>query len=303
MDIRTDLAYEAFSYARTELSGVKSRTQNFDNGVKVHTVEILNEQGEKELGKPVGNYITVESKTQRDLDLQKYTAGIIADELKKLIDDNVKFQKDRPTLVIGIGNRGMTADALGSKTCDGIIVTRHVYDSLKGELDERLASVCAIAPNVLGVTGIETFDVVSGIVEKVRPALVIVVDSLASQKTERIASTFQLTDTGIVPGGGIANARKELSKKTLSVPVIAIGVPLVVYAKTIVSDVLDELNMNARDKQPLINMVVTDVLGDLVVTPKDIDEIVDDSSFMVSTALNLAIHRELPVEDVMSYVH
>lgn len=302
-DIITDLAYETLSYAPTELKGVKSRTENMEHGVKIHTVEILDQQGEKEIGKPRGLYVTVEAKSlvDREPDVEKYVALVLSGRLKNMTERLVKFDKSRPTLVVGIGNPTMTADALGSRTCEGMIVTRHVYETAAIELDSRLASVCAISPNVLGVTGIETFDIVSGLVEKIKPQLVMIVDSLASQKTERISTTFQLTDTGIVPGGGIGNARRELSEKTLGVPVIAVGVPLVVYAKTIVGDVLEQLDMEG--KRPLANLVMTDILGDLVVTPKDIDKLVEDSSFIVSTALNLSLHRDLTVDDVMDYVH
>lgn len=304
LDIRTDLAIETIANIPTELLGVKSRMEEVD-GISVHRVEVLNEAGEREIGKPIGNYVTIEARALagREIDDQINTAKVLSKELIAMIDSALGFDKTKLTLVIGIGNRGMTADALGSKTCDKMIVTRHAYEVIAREIDARLSLVSSFAPGVLGVTGIETFEIVSSLVEKLQPQLLVVVDSLASQKTERIATSFQLTDSGIVPGGGIGNARRELSKKTLGVPVIAVGVPLVVYARTIAHDVLSELKMDTMDKRKLIDMVISDVLGDLVVTPKDIDQIVNDTGFVVSTALNLALHRSLSASDVISYVH
>lgn len=214
------------------------------------------------------------------------------------------------TLIIGLGNKNMTADALGNKVCDKLIVTRHIYDMIKNEFNHSLNNLSAIAPQVLGVTGIETFDVLEGIVNKTKPDLVIIVDSLASQKTGRIATTFQLSDSGIIPGSGLNNPRMEISQKTLGVPVISIGVPLVVYARTISFDVMQSLFNKAgqgvlsEDRvSEILNECVKDTVGDLVVTPKDIDVIVNDCAYILAVGINLAIHNKLDIDEVISYIH
>lgn len=310
MSVRTDLAIEIFSHFKSQVSGVSCVENKYPQDISVNEVKVQDAKGSSKIGKPIGNYVTIESPNikTRDLDIIKYTSSIFSKELKKVIDKNIKGKFS--TLVIGLGNENMTADALGNIVLDNLIVTRHIYTEIKNNFDHKLSNLSCLSPKVLGVTGIETFDIVSSIVEKIKPDLVIVIDSLASQKTERIATTFQISDSGIIPGSGLNNSRQEISKKTLNVPVISIGVPLVVYAKTITFDVMENLLEKAgqgplsEDRiSEILSECVKDTVGDLVVTPKDIDVIVKDSAYILSVGINLAIHRNLDIEEVISYIH
>lgn len=310
MAIRTDIAYELYKGLNSHTKDISLDKEEFLHNISVTNIEVKNENGAKMIGRQVGGYITIESPqvVSRDLGIQKYTAKIISNKLSQIIEKNFS-NKNFKTLVVGLGNKNMTADALGDLVCDNIIVTRHIYELLSSNHDKTLQCVSAVAPNVLGETGIETFDVIKGVVERIKPDLVIVVDSLASQKTSRISTSFQISDSGIVPGSGINNHRMRLDKSSLGVPVISIGVPLVVYAQTICNDVISKLIFSTEEQfdesvtEDAINSTITEVLGDLVVTPKDIDVIVEDCSFILSIAINLAIHPRLSVDDVISYMH
>jgi len=205
---------------------------------------------------------------------------------------------------------------------DKILVTRHIFEYVPDQVDERMRRICAVAPGVLGITGIETGEIVQGIVEKVKPNLVIAIDALASRKTERIGSTIQIADTGINPGSGIGNKRMGLTEQSLGVPTLAIGVPTVVYAHTIGRDALEMLikefskqtneqsefyrilqSMDEQHLNSLVGEVLTEGLGDLVVTPKEIDMLIDDTAGIIADGINLAINKGLSLEDVNRYLH
>ena len=293
-NIRTDLASEAFA-AVPEVRGARIEEKRPQEGVSVTRVEILNEEGEEALGKPRGNYITIDAPELRNNDplLRERVVQVLAEELRALCGP----LEDRDTVLIaGLGNRTITADALGPDVTERVMVSRHVTEYLPEQVDERVRPVCAMAPGVLGVTGIETGEMVLGAVERVRPRLVIAVDALASRSTERISTTVQLADTGIRPGSGLGGGRMELTRETLGVPVIAIGVPTVVHASTISQDavtlLLEEMGAEAEGEElvELVGRVVSEKIGPLIVTPKEIDCIIERSADLVAAGIDLALH-------------
>ena len=214
-------------------------------------------------------------------------------------------------LVIGLGNRRITADALGSHVLESLLITRHMKDVTPDELTGRLRGVCAIAPGVLGVTGMETAEMVLGITQRVRPAAVIAIDALAARESGRICTTIQVTDTGIRPGSGVGNHRMEISRETLGVPVIAIGVPMVVYAAVIARDALSLLvrdmglseEEHAQAMDALVTKVTAEGLGELVVTPREVDEMVGRVAQIIALGINIALQKRLSEEEILLLSH
>lgn len=250
--VRTDLAVEAREmviadrgkndvYSQkniSEIEGVIIKERE-ENDIKVSLVEIT-EKGAKELGKKAGRYLTLEviGIRQQDTDLQQKVQETFSLEFAHFIKQ-LGIKEDATCLVVGLGNWNVTPDALGPKVCENLLVTRHLYELQPESVEEGYRPVSAIAPGVMGLTGIETSDIILGVVEKTKPDFVIAIDALASRSIERVNSTIQISDTGIHPGSGVGNKRKELSKDTLGIPVIAIGVPTVVDAVSITSDTID----------------------------------------------------------------
>lgn len=229
-NMRTDLALENRELLResrkddSEINGVEIQTEELGD-ITVTWVKILNEQGSEAMGKPVGNYITIESEAMKDNDAEAHEEiiKIMAQTLGKLHN----LQKDGAVLAAGLGNWQVTPDALGPKVIEKLLVTRHMNEILPEEIQNQVRSVAAIAPGVMGTTGIETGEIIKGVAEKIKPDLIIAIDALAARRTSRINATIQMTDTGINPGAGLGNARMRLNKETLGIPVIAIGVPTV----------------------------------------------------------------------------
>lgn len=227
-NFRTDLAderrdlYKKANNIENEIEGIESEEEQVNEKVKVTRVKITSEQAEQAIGKPKGDYITIDIKKINLLtdEEKEQAAGTLANELKKLVGEKVEFKDD--VLVVGLGNEEVTPDALGPNVIKEVEVTRHIIKYLPQYIDENARPVSAIAPGVLGTTGIETLEVIKGVVENVKPKLLIVIDALASRSMERISSTIQLSNTGIVPGAGVGNTRKEISQNTLNLPVIAI---------------------------------------------------------------------------------
>jgi len=208
-------------------------------------------------------------------------------------------------LVTGLGNRTVTPDALGPRTVERVLVTRHMDGCLPEDIGARMRSVCAAAPGVLGVTGIETAEVLRGMVEHVRPDAMIAVDALAARSSQRICSTIQIADTGITPGSGVGNHQKALCRETLGIPVIAVGVPMVVYASTIARDAMGYLSAldgaSEADEEKLaacVERVVSERLGDLIVTPREVDALVERMAGIVAEGINLALHPELEETEI-----
>lgn len=321
---RTDLAIEARELHikdvtdKNQSDGIEIEEQTTDYGITVTRVKITNKAGENTLKKPKGTYITVE------LPDAELTGQLVYEEACRVCSEQLslllKGKNPDNVLVIGLGNRNITADALGPKTCDSVLVTRHLLKFMPEEIDNRLNSVCAIAPGVLGITGIETLEIVKGICEKAAPTLIIAVDALCSRSIKRINNTLQLTDTGIVPGAGIGNRRMAIDKSTLGVPVIAIGVPTVVDAATIAGDaidlIIDDLKANAKENLPLYKMLsvlaeedkysmIKQILSpnecDFIVTPKEIDTAITRISAVIANSINLSLHEGITAEDIDRY--
>ena len=229
-NFRTDLALERRDIFRKnnnleEIDGVEIENKEIDENLKVTKVNITNQNGEQSIGKPIGTYITIDIQKLRlaeEEEIQK-SAEILAEELKGIINKHIAPKDD--ILVVGLGNIYVTPDSLGPKVINDIDVTRHIIKYLPQYIDENSRPVSAISPGVLGTTGIETLEILEGVVKEIKPKLLIVIDALASRSIERISSTIQLSDTGIVPGAGVGNTRKEISKNTLGIPVVAIRYP------------------------------------------------------------------------------
>ena len=226
-NFRTDLALERREIFKKnnnleEIDGVEIENKEIDENLKVTKVNITNQNGEQSIGKPIGTYITIDIQKLRlaeEAEIQK-SAETLSDELKEIINKHIESKDD--ILVVGLGNMYVTPDSLGPKVINDIDVTRHIIKYLPQYIDENSRPVSAISPGVLGTTGIETLEILEGVVKEIRPKLLIVIDALASRSIERISSTIQLSDTGIVPGAGVGNTRKEISKNTLGIPVVAI---------------------------------------------------------------------------------
>lgn len=320
---RTDLAVEARemyieSSAATETEGVEAEEESTDGGILITRVRITDKDGEKKLGKNMGTYITIDMPSDLTDKQSVYedACRVCAKELSALI----RLNRDDTVLVIGLGNWNITADALGPKTVKSVLITRHLIEYMPEEIDSRLRPVCAVSPGVLGITGVETAEIVLGLTERVKPSLIIAIDALCSRRMERVNSTIQITDTGITPGAGIGNRRLALDQKTLNVPVIAIGVPTVVDAATITSDtielILEELKLNTgegkplykilktvsdEDKYGLIKEVLTADYGNFVVTPKEVDTVVDEISGVIANGINIALHEGVTLADIDRY--
>lgn len=284
--IRTDLASEAKEAANIEnIRGISYRESEV-NGVKVSDMKITSEEGSAIIGKPVGRYITVECKKSWLLsDGEKENViSALSDYITELVPEG-----DKTVLVAGLGNRDVTPDSLGPRTVDGLIVTRHVK-----EYDQRLfdsigqEEVAAFAPGVVGQTGIETLELIRGAVERVKPDVVIAVDALAARSVDRLGSTLQLSDTGISPGSGIGNRRREINRTSIGVPVIAIGVPTVVDSSTLVYDALAKAGIEDIDA-PLKKVLENG--RSFFVSLKESDVAVAESAALISSALNRAFCR------------
>ncbi len=308
-NFRTDLALERRDiYQKVnnlkQIDGIKSTEEEINEKLKVTRVEILNKNGEKAIGKPVGNYVTIDVKKLKlaeDEDIQK-ASEVVTKELKKIIDIHTDKQGD--ILVVGLGNIYVTPDALGPKVINEIDVTRHIIKYLPQYVDEGTRPVSAISPGVLGTTGIETVEILKGIVDNIHPKLLIVIDALASRSIDRISSTIQISDTGIVPGAGVGNTRQEISQTTLGIPVIALGIPTVVELATLVSDgidiFIDRLQEKAESNEYLNKLQQNDKyeevkealnVGDynMIVTPKEIDDLIENMKDIVARGINFAV--------------
>lgn len=289
---RTDLALEAAALSvkkpDEKLNGVDS-TDYTENSIKVTKVKITNEEGERIIGKAKGNYVTLEfpSVVSANESIKESLRKLFTKELKEIISPH----KPRVIFVVGLGNRYITPDSLGPNVADAIDVNRHIS---KDEL-----ALCSVSPGVLGITGIETGEIIEGITEKIKPDVIIAIDALASRSMERICTTIQIADTGITPGAGVGNRRKELSKRTLGIPVIAVGVPTVVDAATVANDSVDLLletinkDIDADSifsddskRYALIKKILSPYFGELIVTPSEIDSVIGAVAGVIAGGIN-----------------
>ena len=293
MNFRTDLALERKEYIdRNSLDGIISHKKTV-NGITVDTITVVNESGERILGKPKGTYITVETVPfTKNSDLFSPSLFVLRDELKSLLPDDKGC-----VLVAGLGNEDITPDALGPRCISFLFATRHISDNLAKEIGfSSLRSVAGIVPGVLGKTGMESAEIISGIVKKIKPCAVIVIDALASRNTERLGRTVQLSDTGISPGSGVGNHRQKIDREALGIPVIAIGVPTVVDGKTMALDILEKAGISEEE----INKA--QLKDSMVVTPKEIDVLIERASRLIAMAVNMALHPDIDGEDILSVV-
>ncbi|MBD5087961.1 MAG: GPR endopeptidase [Clostridiales bacterium] len=284
---RTDLALEEKESieGNKEITGVVLEEETMENGkVKISKVEIKDKHGSDVMRKPIGSYITIETKDM-DLDSMKQ---ITCSQLKKLFG-NVKKEK---IMVVGLGNREITPDALGPKVIDQLFVTRHLIREFGKEFQERnhFLEICALAPGVMAQTGMESREILQGIINNIIPDVVIVIDALAARNVSRVNRTIQITDTGICPGAGVGNNRKALNKETLGVEVIAIGVPTVVDAETIVEDRVEESLLQAGFSDEEVQVFLKEIRfhkeQNMFVTTKDVDEEINKMSEIISEAIN-----------------
>lgn len=291
---RTDLALEAreiwneSSGKTTKLDGVEAN-EKIINGFKITDVKVLDENGEKALSKPKGEYITIELDDFIKREDDSFRRG--AETISRILCKLMALENTDKVLVTGLGNPAVTPDAIGPKVVQNTLVTWHLTDKIP-EIFGQFRKVAAVETGVLGTTGIESVDMIGAIVEKIRPSYIIAVDALASRSISRICRTIQITDTGIIPGSGIGNGRSKLSTETLGVKVIALGVPTVVDAATLTADLMEQAGFVPEEEK------LSSLSGGMIVTPKEIDMRVEEISRLAAYGINLALHKGITVDDI-----
>ncbi|MBE5803727.1 MAG: GPR endopeptidase [Clostridiales bacterium] len=291
---RTDLALERTVQPGGMGDGVHVNAHR-DGDMETTWVRIDTPEASKRLGKAQGVYWTLTHPRLPSLSPEERM--VIAREVSQMLRLLLPPQGD--VLVLGLGNRHMTADALGDRVVSGVLVTRHLKE-------KRMRSVCAMAPGVLGITGVETAELALGLTQKLKPSAVLVIDALAAMETSHICTTIQLTDTGISPGSGVGNHRQGINAEWLQVPVIAIGIPMVVYASTIVRDALRRIlakESTIEQAEAMAAELADGSVGDFVVTPRSIDELVQGLADMLALAINAALQPDFTIEELSQYLH
>lgn len=305
-----DLALEAHDLLRGdhggEIPGVKL-TEEHEPLATIKTVTILNQQGSRIMQKPIGTYITISSEhfTFNHRSVHQQLAALIAKQLQQVI----KLQDlNQTVLVVGLGNWKSTPDSLGPRLVNKMMATRHLHGNVPKEVVEGVRPVCTLAPGVLGLTGIETAEIIKGVVDKVKPALIVAFDALAAGDASRIGTTIQISNTGINPGSGVGNQRPGVNQQTMGVPVIAVGIPTVVKAKIIAHNVLEaflhELNNRPQLQQlvkalpePLLHSIINNILqpyqNNLEVTPKEIDDLIHNCASILADSLTQVLHPDM----------
>ena len=278
MNIRTDLALESVDMCRENLSGI-TKKELVVNDVKVTKIEVKTEEASKRIARPIGIYITIEAKSLTDTAYSESIHTVIRDELRKLLPENGIYY------IIGVGNPSITPDALGPKTADKIIATRHISKELAERIGLKgLKSVSVLSPGVLGQTGMEVKEIAECTAKIINPSAVIIIDALAAREIDRLGKTVQISNTGISPGSGVGNDRQEISRNTIGIPCISIGIPTVVDASTLCYDLTGK-KIN-KEKQ-------------MIVTLKEIDTLIDKSSDLLGHAINCAIQSDIDEELLM----
>lgn len=294
MAFRTDLAVEAIQNAEktADLRQVRQTERSLE-GFSVSEVEILGDDAAREIGKPRGRYLTLEldALVRREEDAFPRACRALSTLLRELLPENAPVG---PVLVAGLGNRMITPDAIGPQAVDHVIATRHLVEQVP-DVFASWRPVSALAPGVLGQTGVETGEVICGVLDRVKPAAVLAVDALAAGRLSRLLRTIQLADTGITPGAGVGNARAALNRDTLGVPVIAIGVPTVVDGATLAHEIAAQLGSPSCE-------ALDDLSLPVMVTTRDIDREVADIARVIGYAVNMALHPHLTVSDIDLYL-
>lgn len=309
MDFRTDMAVERRDLYRkankieNEIDGVECEEEELED-IRITRVAVTNETGEEALQKPIGNYITIDVKKIHNIETEKEDkiVEVISKELANIVDKHIK--KEEEIMIVGLGNLYSTPDSLGSRVVNEVEITRHIKLYLPQYIDANTRAISAISPGVLGTTGIESAEIIRGIVDKIKPKMIVAIDSLCSKSVSRINKSVQISDTGIVPGGGVGNARDELSEKTLGIPVVAIGVPTVVEMASITNDCLDlfieDLQKKAESNDALNKLKDEDNYEKIkealipndynfIVTPKEIDDLIDSMKDIIARGINEAL--------------
>ncbi len=315
-NVRTDLALEAHEVlSRTEdIPGVTVEKEG-DDDIIINRVSITTEQAAARMGKAVGNYLTLEvpGLRKKNTELQDKVVQVLYKELQKMFN----LTDQQTVLVIGLGNWNVTPDALGPRVVQELFVTRHIMQMKPEILGDGYRSVCAMSPGVMGITGIETGEIIRGVAQQVQPDVIVAIDALAAQRLERLNTTIQVSDTGVVPGSGVGNRRLGINTQSMGgMPVFSIGVPTVVDATTIAGDSLDRIaeglkkespqgnvlagivqKLDWQEKKDVIKEVLNPYTGDLIVTPKEIDTLIDDISLVLAGSLDAAFHQQIAAEE------
>ena len=284
MNLRTDLAIELKENIAAKIDGLEQTLETFST-FNVNRIIVKSKTAQNKLGKKIGTYITFELKRLSQFDnLDEQLHSQLKSELINLIP------KEGEILVVGLGNRGVTADALGPKTADQVLATRHIINELRKSTPlENLREISVLCPGVVGQTGVETLEIINSLVNKIKPQCLIVIDALAAINIDRLGNTIQICDTGISPGAGVGNNRKEISKENLNIPVISIGVPTVVDANTLVCSI-------TNSKSDLNN------LNSVVAVPTQIDLLIDRAAKIISKAINCALQSKVDEQLILSLV-
>jgi spore protease len=358
--IRTDLALEAHQLATERtgapyLPGVDMQTEDVE-GIIVTRVHVKTEEGARQMGKLPGKYVTIEvpGLRRKDTELQNQVATKFTQVFYQFLQE-AGISKKAKALVVGLGNWNVTPDALGPIVVENILVTSHLFELMPNDVHEGYRPVSALSPGVLGITGIETSEIVFGVIERTKPDFIIAVDALASRALSRVNTTIQISDTGINPGSGVGNKRKPISQAALGIPVIAIGVPTVVDAVSVASDTIDYVmahmgrqlkesktpppskrltpagfsfgrpkpfteedepskegkrvimgligTLGEEEKRQLIREVLQPLGHNLIVTPKEVDEFIEDMGNIIASGLNAALHEAIDKTNVSAYTH
>ncbi|MDR9853087.1 GPR endopeptidase [Paenibacillus sp. VCA1] len=325
-NVRTDLAVDARELAAKQypdsIPGVDEEVSEKD-GIKVTRLNVLTDEGSQAIGRLKGHYVTLEVPGLRngDTGLQERVAEAFAKEFEDFLT-LIGIQKKDTVLIVGLGNWNVTPDSLGPLVVENVLVTRQYFELMPDQVAPGYRQISAIAPGVLGITGIESSEIVQGIVDRTKPDLIIAIDALASRSLERVNTTIQIADIGIHPGSGIGNKRRGLTKEVLGVPCIAIGVPTVCYASTIVNNVMEMMkkhfggdqkqtreimglldSISENERLALVKEVLEPLGHDLIVTPKEIDEFIEDIANIVASGLNASLHEAVDPGNAGAYTH
>lgn len=337
--VRTDLALEKHQMAVEEkgedIEGIEVDERQSD-GVNISKLLINSESASKVLSKPVGQYLTFEAQNlkKHDAELEEKLQNVFAEEFSKFLKEQ-DISEEAEALIIGLGNWNITPDALGPKVVENLLITKHIFELMPEQIGDGFRNVSAFAPGVMGLTGIETSEIVQGVIEKSKPDFLIVIDALASRSIKRVNTTIQVANTGIQPGSGIGNKRKALDKKNLGIPVIAIGVPTVVDAVSITNDTIDFMmahlqkqidirnpfetsttkednsdnflglvgELSENEKRGLIHEVLSPLGYNLMVTPKEVDTFIENMANIIASGLNMALHQGIDRDNTATYTH
>ncbi len=297
MNFRTDLALELREQMQERLPAGVEYDEEEQGELRISRIQVTTQEGSDAFGKPIGRYVTVELPPFRDAaQLLDGRLNAITQELRAMLPEN------GVVLVVGLGNNDITPDALGPKAADLVLATRHIQQEHAKSMGlEGLRAVANLAPGVLGQTGMETGEIIAGVVATIRPAAVIIVDALAARKLSRMGCTVQLTDSGIVPGAGVGNARKAINRETLGVPVISMGVPTVVDAATLTMDILASRDAQFAEDESLRSFLGEDAQS-MVVTPREIDLVIERAARLIAMAINCALQPQIDAEDLLTLV-